>query len=218
MKIQINIISKNINLSDEEESDDDKNIKFIYISDKKLNPTDDSDIDDEDNDNELKIERKTRRTDILIRNNIIQDKHSDNLSRKQIDNNNNNTSGNNQDGDFKDELYDNNNKNNKLSIFISNKRLRSLFLFQSTLFLTNTIIYRIKFINSFSIILSIPSASKAGKKIQRLNYSFLINNTKIRESSRDPRHFPRDISFTSTFISDIRRYIEQRGGPITRNN
>jgi hypothetical protein len=60
-----------MDLSDEKESDDNKDINFIYISDKKLDFIGDSDIDNKDNDNKLKIQRETRRADILIRNNII---------------------------------------------------------------------------------------------------------------------------------------------------
>jgi hypothetical protein len=165
VKAQINIISKNINLSNEEENDDNEDAEFIYIGDEKLNFIGNSDIGDRDSDNKLKAKRKTRETNILIRNNIIQNKHSDNLSRKQINNNNNNISKNNQDGNSEDELYNNNNKNNKLSISVSNKRLRFPFLFQSILFLANIIIYIIKFINLFFIIPSTSSASRTERKI-----------------------------------------------------
>jgi hypothetical protein len=49
VKIQINIILENMNLSNEEKNDDNENIEFIYISDEKLDFIDDSD-------NKLKIE------------------------------------------------------------------------------------------------------------------------------------------------------------------
>jgi hypothetical protein len=56
MKATINFISENINSSDEEESDDKKNIDFLYISDDESIFTfnynfDVEDEDEEDNDN-----------------------------------------------------------------------------------------------------------------------------------------------------------------------
>jgi hypothetical protein len=65
------IILKNINLSDKEENDDNKNAEFIYISDEELDFIGNSDIDDKNSDNKLRAERETREADILIRNNII---------------------------------------------------------------------------------------------------------------------------------------------------
>jgi hypothetical protein len=62
VKISINSISKNIDSSDKEESDDEKNIDFLYISDDKLififnYDFDDEDEDKKDDDNKLKIKR-----------------------------------------------------------------------------------------------------------------------------------------------------------------
>jgi hypothetical protein len=52
MKATINSISENINFSNEEESDDEEDIDFLYISDDKSVFAFNHDLDDENEDKE----------------------------------------------------------------------------------------------------------------------------------------------------------------------
>jgi hypothetical protein len=133
MKATMNFISENIDSSDKEESDGEKNIDFFYISDNEsvfaLNyDFDDEDEDEEDDDNKLKMKRNRGTVNNIIGNKIIKDYiySNDNLFQKRIDHNNN--IGNDRDWNFRDEIYNDDN-NDDLSIPIFNKKLRFNFYF-----------------------------------------------------------------------------------------